>query len=381
MPLRSKPVRVDLLFRQRLGHLRVRTRKDLWETIATSLPANRNRRLTHFGMLVLGLVFLFVPRAVHMPWDEKLLTGEHKPALPNLIAQYKSEKPRENDEEAGAIHVADHHFDNQSANLPFAGDRSELLPVGLASSAAAYLRSIPSAFALEAPYHFAQTIVAPAAKVPHRWQPPCHRKTYAGLMWQLNNTWLLDRKAMASPMLKYLPTFGVAYGVYGGYHLSASWSVQLGAEMNLHTGQRYRNLDNYGRTVDLVYDEKSISLSYLQVPLLITYHTYRFTDIMALPLRLNLTAGLRYGRMLNYQVDGVKGILKGNDIMNRNDLALVAGIDWSFTISNETLFSLGFRTSVGMPVFSNQVPNYYELGHARSMNVGLHMAVDFGYCR
>ncbi len=380
MPLRSKPVRVDLLFCQRLRHLRVRVRKDLWDTIADSLPSKRSRKVFPLVMLVGVALFLFIPLAVRIPWDKKLRTWEHEPYLPNLIPENDLKEPEQNVEGAAAIHVAPQHIDNPSASLSFAGDRSEWLPVDPAS-APAHLRKMPSALALEEPSHFAQTIAAPVTRLPQRWQPACQRKTYAGLMWQLNNTWLLDRKAMASPMLKYLPTFGVTYGVYGGYHLNSSWSGQVGAEMNLHTGQRYRNLDNYGRTIDLDYDEKSISLSYFQVPLLISYHSYRFTDIMALPLRLNLTAGLRYGRMLNYRVDGVKGILKGNDIMNRNDLALVAGVDWSFILSNETLFHLGFRTTVGMPVFSHRVPNYYELGHARNMNVGLHMAVDFGYCR
>jgi hypothetical protein len=203
--------------------------------------------------------------------------------------------------------------------------------------------------------------------------------SYIGISANLNNTWLLDRQALSSENLKYELTFGGSYGMQGGYYFANRWGIQTAWILNSWQGQNYRNLDEYGRTTSLDYSQKSISLTYLNVPLLFQYRIPFYSEILKSAYHLSFTFGGQYGRMLSYSVDGIKGEINNNQLFTRNEFATVAGIDYDLFTDQPVFYSVGIRASLGSNIFQDGVPNYFEFSQPRNFIIGLHGSVNFGF--
>ena len=200
---------------------------------------------------------------------------------------------------------------------------------------------------------------------------------YVGITASLNNTWLLDEEAISSIHLKYQGTFGGSFGIQSGYHFNDHWGIQAAWLVNSWEGQRYKNIDVYGRTTSLDYTQKSISLNYMHIPVLMQYQIPRYSELLHIPINLNFSLGAQYGRLLSYRIDEIKGEMNNSKIFNRNEIAVVAGADWDFITSDKVFYTLGVRTSLGTSVFNDEMPNYFELSNPHNFLIGIHGAVNF----
>ena len=161
---------------------------------------------------------------------------------------------------------------------------------------------------------------------------PAARSYYFGVSASFNNTWLLDDEAIRSNNLKYTPTFGIAYGMQGGFNFSKHWGMQGAWILNSWQGQHYKNLDLYGRTTDLDYNQKSISLTYIQLPILVQYKIPLYSEILNIPVCLNFIFGGQYGRLISFRIDDTKGELQNNNVFRKTDYSAVAGFDYDFFV-------------------------------------------------
>ncbi|MCS6916843.1 MAG: PorT family protein [Chitinophagales bacterium] len=208
----------------------------------------------------------------------------------------------------------------------------------------------------------------------------CPKRWFAGLMIQLNNNWLLDHRLMGSSGIRYQLTLGASYGVVSGMDLIGRWGLQYGLVHTLGAGQRYENREAYGRSVDMDFIQKKIALSYVHVPLLVQYHQRRYSSSLQRPLRINYSAGIQYGRLIHYSIDQAKGSMEQNIALRVNELSAVAGLDWNLINDDGTFYTIGFRATLGTPVFKPQMEHYYELQRARNVALSLHAAVNLSRC-
>jgi hypothetical protein len=206
-------------------------------------------------------------------------------------------------------------------------------------------------------------------------------KYFVGITANLNNTWLVDKQAMASENMKYEFTLGGSYGLQGGFRLANRWGVQTAWLVNSWQGQNYENLDVYGRTTNLDYTQKSISLIYMNLPLLVQYRIPRYSNALKNSYEMSMLLGGQYGMLLSYTVNGVKGEISDNDLFKRSEFAVVAGFDYDLMTSNPVFYTVGLRASLGTNIFNEEVPNYFEFSKPHNFIIGLHGAVNFGFSK
>ena len=202
---------------------------------------------------------------------------------------------------------------------------------------------------------------------------------YVGVAANFNSTWLLDKHALASNNLKYQFTFGGSYGLEGGYYFAKRWGIQTAWILSSWEGQKYKNLDIYGRTTSLDFEQKSISLTYMDVPLLIQYRSPHYSDLLNTFYNFNLVFGGQYGHLLTYRIDGEKGEVNSNQLFRHNEFAAVAGFDYDFRTEAPVFYTLGLRASLGTNIFNPGVPNYFEFSKPHNFIIGVHGAVNFGF--
>jgi hypothetical protein len=204
---------------------------------------------------------------------------------------------------------------------------------------------------------------------------------YFGFGQTLNNTWVVDRKAIASENLKYQPTFGIAVMLKGGYNISNRWGVEGAWIINSQEGQKYKYLPSYSRTTTLEYYQKHISFSYMQVPLMMRYKVQGWSGVTQTPIFVNYSLGVQYGRLMSYGIDESREKPTENDLYRRNEYAVVAGIDYDFITRNTMFFTVGLRTSFGSNLFKTNVPNDLEFSDPHNVLVGIHGALNFSLTR
>ncbi|MFI5135362.1 MAG: porin family protein, partial [Chitinophagales bacterium] len=202
---------------------------------------------------------------------------------------------------------------------------------------------------------------------------------YIGVAANFNSTWLLDKEALASNNLKYQFTFGGSYGLEGGYYFAKHWGFQAAWLINSWEGQKYKNLDIYGRTTSLDFEQKSISLTYMNVPLLIQYRSPHYSDLLNTSYNLDFIFGGQYGYLLTYRIDGEKGEVNSNQLFKHNEFAAVAGFDYDFKTDAPVFYTLGLRASIGTNIFNPGVSNYFEFSKPHNFIIGVHCAVNFGF--
>ncbi len=200
---------------------------------------------------------------------------------------------------------------------------------------------------------------------------------YIGVATMFNTTWLIDEQAMSSANLKYQFTYGSEFGMQGGYLINNHWALAGAWFLNSKQGQRYKYIDPYERTTAPEYREKNISLTYMNLPLTVSYRISKFSGLLNSPVNLNFLLGGQYGKLISYKIDDVKGELKTNDLFYKNDLSAVAGIDYDFFTNKPIFYTVGLRASYGTNAFNGEVPNDYEFDQPHNLLIGIHCAMNF----
>ncbi len=228
-------------------------------------------------------------------------------------------------------------------------------------------------------------IATAANRIPERrsdlsLKPPV-KYFYLGGVANLNSTWLVDSKSIKSDNLKYESTFGISYGIQGGYIFSRHWGLQVAWHVNSWEGQRYKNLDVYGRTTDLAYNQKSIALTYTQFPVVVQYKIPMYSRLLNIPVTFNLSFGGQFGQLLAYRIDDSKEELQSNQLFRKSEFASVIGFDYDFFSKKPVFYSLGLRGSYSSSIFKSDAPNYFEFEEPHNFLIGLHGAVNFSLAR
>jgi hypothetical protein len=202
-------------------------------------------------------------------------------------------------------------------------------------------------------------------------------KGYLGASLLFNSTWLIDQHAMSSEFFKYKFTAGLEFGMEGGYVISKHFGIAAGWYLNSFQGQKYKNIDQYERTTSLEYNDKSISFTYMNLPVFAQYRISKYSLLLNTPVNVNLILGGQYGKMISYRNDDIKGELSNNELFYKNDLALVAGVDYSLLVNRPVFYTIGLRASYGSNVFNGEVPNDYEFDKPHNFLLGIHCAMNF----
>lgn len=201
---------------------------------------------------------------------------------------------------------------------------------------------------------------------------------FVGITFNLNTTWLYDQQAIASENLKYKFTSGTSFGLQGGFHFAKRWGLQTAWLINSKQGQNYENLDLYGRTTNLDFTNKSISLTYMNLPLMVQYRILGYSGALRNSYEMSLLVGGQYGQLLSYSVNGVKGEINNDDLIKNSEFAVVTGFDYDLMTDNPVFYTIGLRASFGTNIFNEEVPNYFEFSKPHNFIIGLHGAVNFG---
>lgn len=355
--------RFDEQISRALYRIRVQPDARLWPAIEQRLSRRKSFLNMVTGYVLAILLLLFPSGIIHV-------------SIPNTSAPW-----REPTEEVvgGEFGHAAGVLPRIPAKFPVAAVRQAAMGVDsgaavMTQNAAPELLAIPPAV-LETPEPLP---VIARAHPPALQAGVCPRNWSAGVTLQLNNHWLMDARALSSGNLRYHLTLGAAYGIYAGMDWHRNWGVQAALLHTLGSGQRYDNLEASGRTLDMDFIRKQIALSYLHVPVMLQYHNNRYSQSLQRPLRLNLSAGLQYGRLINYSMDHTPASMENDIVMRRNEWAALAGIDWNLFNQDGTIYTIGLRASVGTPVFKPMAGEYYELQRGRNVTLSLHAGVGLG---
>ncbi|MCY7409084.1 MAG: PorT family protein [Chitinophagales bacterium] len=203
------------------------------------------------------------------------------------------------------------------------------------------------------------------------------RKGYLSPSIMLNSTWLYDQTAMSSPVLKYKFTYGIELGMEGGYIISKHWGLAAGWYLFSTQGQKYSNIDQYERTTSLEYKDKSISFTYMNLPVMVQYRLPHYSSLLNAPSNVSLLLGGQYSKMISFSNDNIKGELNNNELFYKNDFAIVTGVDYDLFIDRPVYYTVGIRASYGSNVFNGEVPNDYEFDKPHNLLIGIHAAVNF----
>ncbi len=203
------------------------------------------------------------------------------------------------------------------------------------------------------------------------------RKGYLSPSIMLNSTWLFDHEAMSSEVLKYKFTYGIELGMEGGYILSKHFGIAAGWYLFSTQGQKYSNIDQYERTTSLEYQDKGISFTYMNLPIIIQYRMPHYSTLLNASSNVSLLLGGQYGKLISFKSDDIKGELSTNELFYKNDFAIVTGVDYDLFINRPVYYTVGIRASYGSNVFNGEVPNDYEFDKPHNLLIGIHAALNF----
>ena len=384
MPLSSDQHIIDRQFKSELENYSVRPYGRVWTRIAQSLNLKaRKSEAKKILTITAGLLLIGSSAGVY----ETLHHGKNQQEQDNMqlkresVTVVKDMPPVTTGKDNNQVLLASHTVSPYPPSQEKAVIRFEPSDESFATE---FTRENVSLNAMDAAKRTTldrESRESAAQKRLNNYSPAIPGNCFVGITANFNNTWLLDKHAMSSDNMKYELTFGASYGLQGGWHFSERWGVQTAWILNSWQGQHYKNLDVYGRTTNLDFREKSISLTYMNVPLLVQYRIPGYSYALNGAYDLSLILGGQYGRLLSYRVDGVKGEITDNDLFTHNEFAVVTGFDYDLMTDNPVFYTVGIRASLGTNIFNEEVPNYFEFSKPHNFIIGLHGAVNFGFSK
>jgi hypothetical protein len=172
------------------------------------------------------------------------------------------------------------------------------------------------------------------------------------------DNYISDRQISRATVAR--PLFGVA----ARYDFSSSFGLETNVIISSGEGQLFENRGEY----------KNLSLNYIRIPVLASYHFANVGKTGRYANSLNLSAGLQYGRLNWVNLDDF-----GNDLepssFNTNELGLTGGISYDQYFSEDYLLTLGLRGSVNNHALS--FPNLFDREKLVSYNLGLYLQLNY----
>lgn len=392
MPLSSDRHIIDEQFKSSLENFRVKPSGRVWWRLSNSLNFKQKNYSTRRILLIAGLLMFIgssagLLEATHHSRISSLKQKNKETIQPPRVAVPENEKsnPQGNNLQGSNYAMIspkdDKQISTESNDFQYGVSKkcsnafSDYPSITSSSETISFLPAHNFNFKND-PSFVAKSNVSAVVR-DHRAVVLPPKSYYLGLTVSLNNTWLLDREAILSTSLKYEPTMGVSYGMQGGYIFSKRWAMQMAWILNSWEGQRYKNIDLYGRTTSLDYNQQNIALTYMQFPLLIQYRVPIFSEMLNTPVIFNLTFGGQYGALIAYRIDNVKNETLNNHLFRKNEFAAVVGFDYDFMTKRPVFYSLGLRASYGTNIFKPDEANYLEFDAPHNVLIGIHGAVNF----
>ncbi len=393
MPLSSDHHIIDDRFKRALHHLSVKPYNKVWWNISSVL--NNKQRSIFSRKLIVALLLLLAGTSAGL---FEALHFKQSPATVVTAAIVAVQLKKKNNLELKIIPPSQKQVVAKeiSSNTAIAGpDASRTLTLAprvteqnaLQGYETAYLPGIDSMTKMNTlPEMIAEKNFVAAIKKNSELFPVLHTSPrtnwyYLGFTSSFNNTYIVDAKAIKSNSLSYESTFGISYGIQAGYIFSKHWGMEVAWLLNSWEGQNYRNANLYGRTTDLNYTEKSIALTYSQVPLLVQYKVPKFSGLLNTPVNFNLTFGGEYGRLIAFRMDNEKEDVQSNELFRRSEIAGVLGFDYDFFVTKPVFYSLGLRGSYSSNIFKANAPDYLDFKTPHNLLIGFHAAVNFSLKR
>ena len=167
---------------------------------------------------------------------------------------------------------------------------------------------------------------------------------YVGAFTSLNNTWILNRKALDDAdngKIGYRLDFGHDYGMTVGYNFTPNFGMQFEWIMNSRQGQKFDSFHKNGR----LHKDTEINLNYTHFPILFKYRMQKFSGLTNQPFVINYVAGIEYGWLKSAEVNLNNPILQ-KDLLRKVSWGFVGGIDSEIYITPNYFVTLGIRSSI-----------------------------------
>ena len=405
MPLSSDEHIIDEKFKGALNNFSMKPSGRVWLRVARSLHFDQKSSSAKRILIIAGLLMLVGTSAGlfetmhHSPKEsirtktssskqhEQVNTQNQLAALENEKAQFQIIKSdgaiQQSEVNKSAGEIISPIKNSSAISLPLFENRVAAVTIYPAHvSGNEFISALPShSLILKNEFTTAKEIHHPQASRTEKIIGFSIKTYYFGLTGSFHNTWFFDGAAMGSENLKYQPTFGGSFGMQGGYVFTKHWGIQGAWILSSWEGQKYKNLDLYGRTTSLGYNEQSIALTYMHFPLLVQYKLPMFSEMLNTPIIFNITLGGQYGALISYRIDEVKNEELNNHLFRKNEFAALAGFDYDFMVNRPVFYSLGLRASYGTNIFKPGEPDYFQFDAPHNFVIGVRGAVNFSFSK
>ena len=206
---------------------------------------------------------------------------------------------------------------------------------------------------------------------------------YLGIEGQINNTWILTsnlktkQDAVQSSLdenktVAYNFSFTKGYGIRGGYDFNS----RIGIESKILKNQIKQE---YTETKEGYNYFRNTELNYIQIPLSFKYKWSRLSSITKYPMVMNYKIGLQYAYLTNATVNLNNEFIPIKDILRKQDMGLVAGIDYDIFFNPNSFVSIGTNLYYGSNL--NAFPYLVSDKDQKTNNlaIGLNLSLNYKF--
>ncbi|MDX2001304.1 MAG: outer membrane beta-barrel protein [Chitinophagales bacterium] len=171
---------------------------------------------------------------------------------------------------------------------------------------------------------------------------------------------------------KFSFKWGYNYGVTVGYNFSRHFGIQAEWTVNSTQGMTYsENL--YGK----IPINGNIMLRYMQMPIMAKYKLSKVSTFTGYPVSLNLVGGVLYSRLTQSEIQiNESRLTNTSDLFAKNELGLLAGIEYDMYFNRNFFATVGARSSVTTDVRTlvgnNSNPSY-------NLVLGVHAGIHYQF--
>ncbi|MEZ5013481.1 MAG: outer membrane beta-barrel protein [Chitinophagales bacterium] len=163
--------------------------------------------------------------------------------------------------------------------------------------------------------------------------------------------------------------FGVSKGLVLGYNFSNRVGIQTGYYYHSSLGQNYVMSEGGEIT------QKTLSLTYDQIPVLAKLKVGHVSDFTHQPIVMNYTIGMQYGLLTGYRIPQERRYESTENLFKKDEWSVVLGLDYDIYLQDRMFITLGARGTIGTDISSHIEPlNDYA---KRNFTFGLHGSLNY----
>lgn len=198
------------------------------------------------------------------------------------------------------------------------------------------------------------------------------RGAYIGVTGGYNQVSLLEYSNVFNDTRPIQPSlkFGTTKGIKFGYNVTNNFGVEAEYVYNALQGQ------NYIMSEDDEIVEKSLSLNYDLIPVMVKAKVGRISTITDQPIVLNYSAGVQYGILREARMPQDKRYEESaEELFKANDVSLVLGLEYDIYLNDNIVLSAGARGAISTDISTHVEPlNDYA---KRNFVFGLHGGLSY----